>query len=251
MTTIERLIEMSIFQETDFGRIICQCSPRSFYRRNAKRHMKCKRHMAYLYFPQEVIPERHDEVIPERHGEVIPENKPAMKDVFRDAIRIGNLELVKFMVENLNCFIHEPLNSTHSPPPLILATKLGYIEIVKYFLSMGCWIDITDSNNDTALLWACHLNRTSLVKLLVDKKADKSIRNKWGLHALDCARERKVSVEILDLLTQEEYEPITQECSICYETKHRFWICDTCKNSHCSVCHLQMTNKCPFCRQVF
>lgn len=241
-TTIERLIEMSIFQETGFGRIICQCSRRSFYRRNAKRHMKCKTHMRYFSI---------EPPIPERHDEVILENESAMKDVFRDIIRFGNLELVKFMVEQFKCSIHEPLNSSHSPPPLILATKLEHIEIVKYFLSMGCWINITDSNNDTALSWACHFNSTSLVKLLVDKKANKSIRNKWGLNALECARKRKVSVEILDLLIQEEYELITQECSICYETKHRFWTCANCRNSHCSVCHLQMTTKCPFCRQVF
>ncbi|HCJ12379.1 MAG: hypothetical protein A2Y14_03230 [Verrucomicrobia bacterium GWF2_51_19] len=86
--------------------------------------------------------------------------------------------------------------------PLQTASKIGSIECVRVL----CDDPRTDINKAdgftgwTALMYAAATNRPEIIRLLLEKGADKSLKNKDGQTALDLAKKSGASEDLLDLL---------------------------------------------------
>ncbi|KAK0046206.1 ankyrin repeat protein [Biomphalaria pfeifferi] len=77
-------------------------------------------------------------------------------------------KLVQLLSENPGC-----VNSVYQDyTPLIAAARKGQLETLSLLLSNGAEVKGVNRKNQCALLFACRLNHLSIVKLLLDHKAD-------------------------------------------------------------------------------
>ena len=78
----------------------------------------------------------------------------------------------------------------------------GYPEIAELLIKRGANIDLQNSNNATALIYATTFNQEAIVKLLLAHNADKSLKDARGHTAKDHAQMQELN-DILDLLSDE------------------------------------------------
>ncbi len=104
-----------------------------------------------------------------------------------------------FPVETLNLLISHgaDLNSTANLgtgcTPMMSAILYEQFEQARFLIEAGTGLDIQDSKGLTALHYAAVQDAEDIVKLLLDKGADKSIKNKRGETPADLARKLKSS----------------------------------------------------------
>ena len=102
-----------------------------------------------------------------------------------DAAAGGNLDKVKEMVEIQKMKVDSW--DGYGVTPLHRAASAGYNDLVVFFLTTYGIEDITDQGT-TPLMKAAANGRGSTVKLLLERGADRTRRNKQGKAALDLAR---------------------------------------------------------------
>jgi len=85
--------------------------------------------------------------------------------------------------------------------PLIVASKMGNIELVELLLSKGAILDIQDNKKNTALYTATFNNQIGVVKLLLEQGADFNVKNDLNHTALSAAC-GKGYLEIVKLLLE-------------------------------------------------
>jgi len=69
-------------------------------------------------------------------------------------------------------------------PPLIIASREGYIEIIKLLIGAKAEINAKDGIGNTALIEAAQNGHIEIVKFLLDRKADFTVKNVNGTTAL-------------------------------------------------------------------
>jgi len=100
---------------------------------------------------------------------------------------LGYLDLVKYLVEkgaDVNA------KSKDGTTPLIIASSWGNIEIVEYLIEKGADVNLGDKTGMTALMRASYNGKLELVKLLIEKGVKVKTRNKSGLTSLDYAEKK-------------------------------------------------------------
>lgn len=122
---------------------------------------------------------------------------PSLRDEAASALEVavdsGDLELVKYFVEELKVPINE-----NEGTPLILISQEGYVDIFEYLLSKGA--DIT-AQNHAPLIDAARFANAEIVRILLQKGADLGVDNGYPLYlcaintdeakrspALECAK---------------------------------------------------------------
>jgi hypothetical protein len=63
--------------------------------------------------------------------------------------------------------------------PLIRAVKNGHYKFASKLLQFGARIDDTDSYNKTALHWAAQMGKTDLVRMLIEKGANRELKDAY------------------------------------------------------------------------
>jgi hypothetical protein len=91
--------------------------------------------------------------------------------------------------------------------PLLVTVEHGRFEAFKVFIGEGADINAQASNQDTPWLLAGALGRTDMLRLMIPRKPDLSIRNRFGGNALIPACERG-HVETVRLLLSETNIPV-------------------------------------------
>lgn len=82
---------------------------------------------------------------------------------------------------------------------LTWASKMGHLDLVRFFLSIDADINSTDNNLDTPLAWACRKNQVAVVDELVVSNASLDCQNHLGWTALMEASFRGYN-EVLSIL---------------------------------------------------
>lgn len=81
-------------------------------------------------------------------------------------------------VRDLTC---DPSNPSYSCKPLIIASMLGKVDMVKSLVSNGTDIDGTNSLGDSSLLEACFEGNYAVTEFLVQKRASLNKQNDRGI----------------------------------------------------------------------
>lgn len=106
------------------------------------------------------------------------------------ASRVGNLDIVKRLVD-LGADVNVS-GGTFETGPLKTAISSGHVEVVKYLLSQGANVDLSEPFQNP-LFSAIYNGRLDIVKLLIDHGIDTSVKytgeNMKNMDALAYARE--------------------------------------------------------------
>lgn len=76
--------------------------------------------------------------------------------------------------------------------PLVVAISKGDVEVAKKFIDYGADVNET-THGKTPLMYAARGNQLEIVKYLVEKGADLSVKDKYGMTALDYAELSKAT----------------------------------------------------------
>ena len=119
-----------------------------------------------------------------------------------NAIELGNLELVKALIE-LGADPFETFNyhEVGNVTILMIAAFLKNIEMVKYFIDLGVKINARDHFGDPALSWAT--SNSEIIKLLIDKGSELNMTGYLGRTTLDHAVNRNPpNEEVINILKE-------------------------------------------------
>lgn len=108
------------------------------------------------------------------------------------AIVRGNFDIIKLLLEN-GADIEQKLefSSGINDTPLIIAAGCGSKHILEYLLQKGAEVNYQNAKGESALMMAAYVGRLDNVKILIDYKADKSLKDNNGLTAVELAKEKK------------------------------------------------------------
>ena len=104
-----------------------------------------------------------------------------------NAANDNHLDEIKFFIEN-GIDVNSK-NNRNGWTALMVASSMGYLDIVKYLVEHGAIIDDQDIGGDTALMISSYNGYLDVVKYLIEKGADISLKNKLEETALDGALE--------------------------------------------------------------
>ena len=99
------------------------------------------------------------------------------KNTLRDAIKEGNLEVVKLFVEKDKEIVNKPISPRKMP--LYLASKKGHLDIVKYLVQKGAQVNVADGNY-SPLLIAIQERYMGIAKYLIEKGANVNEKGLYG-----------------------------------------------------------------------
>lgn len=108
------------------------------------------------------------------------------------AVASGHRDIVRYLIEHGADVNYEPNVAgdklyLNLAPPLLLAGRLGYEDIVEDLLKAGAKVGIQDERGQTALLQSsCHC-KPKMIELLVREGADLNERDRKGWTPLMCA----------------------------------------------------------------
>ncbi len=113
------------------------------------------------------------------------------------AAKIGDLEMVKFLIEEKNAIINK---NAGDGTALEFASGAGNLDIIKYLLSKGG----TDCRGklDSALWKAIDNDEVDAVKLLLENGADANCHEFWSNFTVLMSATRKGQIEIINLLLE-------------------------------------------------
>ena len=129
------------------------------------------------------------------------------RDVLLCAAVSGSLDCVRLLVE-AGAAMNAPIGSSHPRiTPLHAASSQGHLEMVTFLLDHGANVNASAADDNegfskTVLITAVENNNLELVKLLLNADADVNLPSisYYGCTALEVAKARPVSSEIIDIL---------------------------------------------------
>lgn len=133
--------------------------------------------------------------------------KVKFKQLFFEAVRYGQLEIVKYLFSKGAQVNYK--ERFYEWRPLHIASQNGYVEIANFLISKGAKINEQAgrsehySYNETPLHMAVQAKKIDMVKFLLLNGADKNIKNSFGKTPLELAK-GKSSKEIIELLQKAE-----------------------------------------------
>lgn len=111
-------------------------------------------------------------------------------DAFVEACK-GNIDVLEMLLKRgANVNSRDTYYST-KPTALMAAVSGGNLEAVNLLLTNGANLDETDAYGDTALMYGARYGTKNICKLLIEKGADTTIKNKHGKTAFVLASEAK------------------------------------------------------------
>ena len=109
----------------------------------------------------------------------------------------GHAEVVKFLIENgaeVNI-----TDSSDNTPLIFIIHKTGNLEITERLLERGAIVNAQNRTGETALMYAAWRGHSEIVRLLLAYHADVTLKNKQGDTALTLAESKK-HLEIVQML---------------------------------------------------
>lgn len=95
------------------------------------------------------------------------------------ATSAGNSKIVQFLIEN-GCSGTQWDKTLDPTCPIMIAAKLGYVQVIAVLLRKGVPIGIKDEHGRTALHWAGYFGQTRTALFLLQCGSDKRIMDKKG-----------------------------------------------------------------------
>ena len=111
------------------------------------------------------------------------------REQFFNAVKSGNIKLIKSMVENR--VVDPAFTLDYGSSALHYSASQGDIGMVKYFVAKRCNIDAQDAGGTTPLMWAIYHKHADVVEFLIEKKANLDLQREGGDRAIDIARRSK------------------------------------------------------------
>ena len=84
----------------------------------------------------------------------------------------------------------DPVESLANTTPLTQASAEGHVPVVEALLDKGANINHQVINKITPLHWPAGNNKLAVVKVLINRGADRSLRDEWNRTPLDLAKEK-------------------------------------------------------------
>jgi hypothetical protein len=122
---------------------------------------------------------------------------PLAHEEFFSAIKMGNLEVVKSLIDRKQ--VDPDFTLDKGSTPLIVASASGRIKVVDYLLRRRVNINAQDPHGTTALMWAVFKGHRDVAKFLISKGADTKVIRDDGDTAMDIARKWR-QTEIVAIL---------------------------------------------------
>jgi ankyrin repeat protein len=107
---------------------------------------------------------------------------PSDTSLLQQAINAGNLELLRFLVEERQADVNNKYDTNTTA--LHLASQRGHLEIVKYLIERRSDMNAPDTFSQTPLHLAVKRKNLDIVKFLFEKGADLQARNRNGVNIL-------------------------------------------------------------------
>lgn len=108
----------------------------------------------------------------------------------------GALKIVKFLVAK-GAEV-DPKRKQDGSTPMQLAAWEGKLDVVAYLVGKGADVNSLTDSGENALFGCVRWGRGEVVKLLIDKGANTTMKNKKGMTPLDVAREKEAKGEKRD-----------------------------------------------------
>ncbi len=105
----------------------------------------------------------------------------------------GDLESLKPLVEICKkafCLNELYITKNNSATALMAASTKGHLEIVKYLIDEGAYINAENEEGYTALMWASSAGHLEIVKYLISKNANMNVKDNNGVTALIAATQK-------------------------------------------------------------
>ena len=119
--------------------------------------------------------------------------------ILRSAAQMGNLEICKLYVENLNIIPKNKYFQYSKPTSLHAAARKGHFEVFKVIMKSFKNINPTDENGHTPLHRAAEIGHFHLCELILSNVKNKNPRNNYDLLPIDFAEENnhKAVIQLL------------------------------------------------------
>lgn len=129
---------------------------------------------------------------------------PLAHEEFFSAIKMGNLEVVRSLIDRKQ--VDPDFTLDKGSTPLIVAAANGRTKVVEYLLRRRVNINAQDPHGTTALMWAVFKGHRDVAKYLISKGADTKVIRDDGDTAMDIARKWRQNeiVAILKDASQDE-----------------------------------------------
>lgn len=106
----------------------------------------------------------------------------------------GKFEMAKYLLEN-----HALVDLAVDDTPLIIASCVGYMEIIKLLLKYGADINWKDKDGRSALFFAKAHRQKEVVQFLIENGADTELVDKFGISIQDLDKKSMRKKAIWDL----------------------------------------------------
>ncbi len=144
---------------------------------------------------------------------------PLAHEEFFSAIKAGNLEVVKSLIDRKQVDADFTLDKGNTP--LIVAAANGRLKVVEDLLRRRVSTNAQDPHGTTALMWAVFKGHRDVAKFLVSKGADTKVIRDDGDTAMDIARKWRRTEIVALLKDASQDDNVTSKKSRSSHKRHR------------------------------
>lgn len=116
------------------------------------------------------------------------------------SIKLGHVDIVKYLIE-CGCDVNAQTRRNKATPLHYATYPSVPAVILDLLIDHGAKLDVKDDDNATPFMWACYLNNTRAIKILINREADVFYADNFGLSPLEWASHQG-HIESVTLLIQ-------------------------------------------------